>query len=66
MGWVERAVLGSDALLLMLWVWLLQNGWTWRRWRRVDLVWLLSVFLVFAGIVRQKATAIELVRTRGI
>ena len=35
-------------------------------WRRVDLVRLLSVLLVGIDIVRQQATTIELVRTRGI
>jgi hypothetical protein len=65
MGWAERAVLGSDALLLVLWVRLATVG-PGAGWRRVDLAWLLSVLLVGAGIVQQKATTIELVRTRGI
>ena len=65
MGWAVTGCARKRCLLLMLWVWLATVGPS-VGWRRVDLAWLLPVLLVGAGIVRQKATAIELVRTRGI
>lgn len=65
MGWAVTGCTRKRCLLLVLWVWLATAGPS-ADWRRVDLVWLLSAILVVVGIVRQKATAIELVRTRGI
>ena len=65
MGWAVTGCAGKRCLPTDAWVWLATAGPS-VDWRRVDLAWLLSLLLVGSGIVRQKATTIELVRTRGI